>query len=120
MKDENIDKFVVSTDNGTTYLTHKTAGLTIKVEKNRALTNADCGIIMVSTLYQERLGFEQVCDYFFEAVNPIAAFDAEAFYQAADYFFNVSLNTSYYVKKVPMCSSLYTGAIFEEHAAVVC
>jgi len=115
-----MDNFIIKTDNGAAYITNETLGFTIKGEKNRGLTDQDNGAIMIATLYREASGFEQVCDYVFEATNPAAAIDAELFHQAVAYFFIIYLNTSYYVKKVPLFSSLYTGAIFADDAAMIC
>lgn len=115
-----MDNFIVKTDNGAVYITNETAGFIIKAEKNRRLTQQDKGPIIIATLYRETAGFEQVCDYVFESVNPATAVDAELFQQAVKYFFTIYLNTSYYLKKVPLCSSLYTGAIFADNAAMFC
>lgn len=110
--------FTVKTDSGAAYITNETAGIMIKAEKNRILTDQDTGAIIIATLYREASGFEQVCDYVFEAVNPAAAIDADLFQQAVKHFFNSYLNTSYYVKKIPLFSSLYTGAIFADIAVM--
>ncbi|BAU53550.1 hypothetical protein [Mucilaginibacter gotjawali] len=115
-----MDNFIVKTDNGAVYITNETAGFIIRVEKNRLLSPGDKGAIIIATLYREASGFEQVCDYIFEAVNPAVAVDASLLQQAVKYFFTCYLNTTYYVKTIPVCSSLYTGAIFADHAAVVC
>jgi hypothetical protein len=119
-KEDSMDNFIVKTDMDAVYITNETAGFIIKAEKNRPLTYQDKGAIIIATLYHETAGFEQVCDYFFEAVNPAVAVDASLLQQAVKYFFTCYLNTTYYVKKIPVCSSLYTGAIFADHAAVVC
>jgi len=113
-----MDNFIVKTENGVAYISNETVGFIIKAEKNRVLTSHDTGAIMIATLYRETSCFEQVCDYVFEAAD--TNISTGLFQQAVAYFFTTCLNTSHYVKKVPLCSSLYTGAIFADNAVVVC
>ncbi|MDR3693626.1 hypothetical protein [Mucilaginibacter sp.] len=110
-----MDNFIVKTDMDAAYIINETAEFIIKAEKNRLLTNQDSGPIIIATLYRESSGFEQVCDYVFEAVTPAAAVDAELLHRAVKYFFTCYLNTNYYIKKIPMFSSLYSGAIFADN-----
>ena len=114
-KEHSMDNFIVQTDMDAVYITNETAGFIIKAEKNRPLTYQDNGAIIIATLYRETAGFEQVCDYVFEAVNATATLDADLVQQAVNYFFTSYLNTSYFLKKIPMCSSLYSGAIFADN-----
>jgi hypothetical protein len=113
-----MDNFNIKEDGNTLYITHPAEKITIKAEKNRVLKDYNKGAIIIATLYRERLGFEQVCDYVVEAVEPETFIDAEIIHRAVHYFFTVGLKTSYYVKKVPLWSSLYTGELFATNEAV--
>jgi hypothetical protein len=113
--------FKVITDNGSTFISNKSAGLLIKVEQDRILT-ADCiGATIETTLYREVSTFEPVCNYVFEMVdgqhNPISGdIDLELFYAAIRFFFNTVLKTAWFVRWIPKLSSLYSQPVYLEEA----
>lgn len=114
-----MENFIVKTDGGVAYIINETAGLIVKAEKDKVLAAHSGRAVMEATLYRELSGFVPVCDYIFEAVDerhsPVKETDIELFQSAVKYFFTVYLNTTYYVKKIPCFSSLYTGTIFSDN-----
>ncbi|AMR32338.1 hypothetical protein A0256_13360 [Mucilaginibacter sp. PAMC 26640] len=82
----------------------------MSVHKNRKVAPDRNTAIMEATVYREDGAFVKDCNYLFEALSkedkPVDEVDVELFKHAIDFFFTSIIGTDYYVKSIPIASSL--------------
>jgi len=86
----------------------------VSVIKNRKLNQEDKGAIIEATHYKEYCVFINEGSYYFEVVDQDyksveGEVDLTLFHNSIDFFFKSILDTEYFVKSIPECSSLYKG-----------
>ncbi len=109
-----METFKITTAGNSTLITDEANSFIVKVEKDKILTEHDSGAILEATLYKEEGTFIPVCSYIFTIMDAQFDFivddvDIDAFNEAITFFFNTILGTDYFVRSVPICSSLYVA-----------
>ena len=89
-------------------------GFAMSVQKNRNITEHDKGAFMEATHYKANGTFINNGYYIFEALDATyqpskGNLDVQLFHTAIDFFFKSILDTEYFIKSIPECSTLYTG-----------
>ena len=84
--------------------------------KNRKLTHNDKGAIIEATHYREDGVFINEGNYYFEVVNQenksiAGEVNLELLNNSIDFFFKSIIDTEYFIKAIPVCSSLYKGKV---------
>lgn len=109
-----METFKITTAGNSTLITDEARSFIVKVEKDRILTEHDKGAILEATLYKEQGTFIPMSNYVFTILDSqydviVEDVDIDAFNEAITFFFNTILGTDYFVKSIPICSSLYVG-----------
>ena len=105
--------FRVTIQGHVTVISNDGSNFFVRVDQGRQLTETDAGVFIEATLYQKLSSFVPVCNYVFEAIDlnyqRIAGMiDIDAIEEAVHFFFYSILGTSYFLKRIPRCSILYT------------
>jgi len=109
-----MQTFKITTAGNSTFITDETNSFIVKVEKDKILTEHDKGAILEAILYKEEGTLIPVCNYTFTVLDAqfdviVDDLDIEALNEAITFFFNTILGTDYFVRSVPVCSSLYVA-----------
>ena len=107
-----MDNFRITQKDKVTFIEDVVQNLVVKVERNRALTEADNGALLETFLFSEASTFMGDGSYIFEVVDrdhapKLESFDINLLYAIVDFFYHSILKTSYFLKRIPVCSYLY-------------